>query len=355
MTGTGTTPSGTGSFPTPRPVPRRPVLGRPVLGREPRSAQRALVAAGLAGLVPAAVLAFLRLVPPADDATALAASFIPYGAVPGLVAVLSLGVALLRARRRAGLVAATLLALVVLAAHLTWQAPLFVPDGRQATGPGLTLLSLNTLAGRADPDQVVAAAADADVVVLVEMTSTAMTALDQRGWRQRFPYTAGASTPAVTNTVVFSRYPLADSAQIGQGSFDQWLTTVAVPELGPLRLAAVHPCNPYCGSGRWTDEHARLEQAIRPDLGGRLVVAGDFNAVADHGPMLRLHRLGLRSATDLLGAGWLPTYPANRAVPPLLAIDHVLVSEQLTATAVRRVAVAGSDHLGLLTTVAPAR
>ena len=341
MAGPGTTSSGAGSFPTPRPVQRRPV----------RSAQPALVVAGLAALVPAAVLAFLRLVPPTDDATALVASFIPYGAVPGLVAAVCLGVALLRARGRAALALSTLLALVVLGGHLAWQAPLFVPDGRAAAGPGLTLLSLNNLEGRADPDQVVAAASEADVVVLLEMTSEAMTALDQRGWRQRFPYTAGASSAAVTNTVVFSRYPLADSAQIGEGSFDQWLTTVAVPELGAVRLAAVHPCNPYCGSGRWTDEHARLEQAVRPDLRGLLVVAGDFNAVDDHGPMQRLRRLGLRSATDLLGAGWLPTYPANRTVPPLLAIDHVLVSQRLTATSLRRVPVDGTDHLGLLATV----
>jgi endonuclease/exonuclease/phosphatase (EEP) superfamily protein YafD len=118
---------------------------------------------------------------------------------------------------------------------------------------------------------------------------------------------------------------------------------------------AVHPCNPYCGHGLWASEHAALASVAAADLGQPLVLAGDFNAVDDHGPMLDLRRLGLRSATDLVGAGWLPTYPANRAFPPLLPIDHVLLDDQLTATSIRRVRVAGTDHLGLLTAIALAR
>ena len=74
--------------------------------------------------------------------------------------------------------------------------------------------------------------------------------------------------------------------------------------------------------------------------------------VEDHGPMQRLRRLGLRSATDLVGAGWLPTYPAGGRLPPLLPIDHVLLNSQLTATAVTPVTVPGTDHRGLLVRVA---
>ncbi len=63
--------------------------------------------------------------------------------------------------------------------------------------------------------------------------------------------------------------------------------------------------------------------------------------------MQALHRLGLKSATDVAGAGWLPTYPANRRIPPLLPIDHVLINEDLTATSVTSFALSGSDHRGL--------
>ena len=325
----------------------------PAEDRPPRF-QAGLVTLGVLALVPAAVFAVLRVVPPTDDATALLASFISFGAVFALLGLGCLGLALLRARRRVALAVLTTLAAVLLAGHVAVQAPLFLPDHRTAAGPGFTLLSLNTYKGAADPDQVVAAAAAADVVVLVELTPDALEALDARGWRDRFPYAAGVYATTVSNTAVFSRYPLSDSVQFGRDSFDQWVSRVAVPEVGPVRLFGVHPCNPYCGGGRWTEEHTTLRRVVEagPDL--PTVLAGDFNAVDDHGPMLALHREGLRSATDLLGAGWLPTYPANRGIPPLLAIDHVLVDDRLTVTSLRRVRVTGTDHLGLLAVVAPA-
>jgi endonuclease/exonuclease/phosphatase (EEP) superfamily protein YafD len=316
--------------------------------------QPLLVGIGLVALLAAGVFALLRLVPPADDATALVASFIPYGLVGALVALVCLGLALLRARSRPALTGLTLLSALLLGLQVAWQAPFFVADERAATSAGFTLLSLNTFKGQADPDQVVTVAARADVVVLLEITPTLATSLEERGWRSRYPYTAGLDGSTLSNTVVFSRYPLTGSVQIGEGSFDEWLTTAAVPEVGSVRLIGVHACNPYCGGNRWAQEHAALERVVRQNLDRPLVVAGDFNAVDDHGPMQQLRRLGMRSATDLLGAGWLPTYPANKLLPPLLPIDHVLVDTRLTATALQRVPIDGTDHLGLLSTVARA-
>jgi endonuclease/exonuclease/phosphatase (EEP) superfamily protein YafD len=98
-----------------------------------------------------------------------------------------------------------------------------------------------------------------------------------------------------------------------------------------------------------------LAQAAAAHPERPMIMAGDFNAVDDHGPMLALRRLGLKSATDVAGAGWLPTWPANRTIPPLIPIDHVMISAQLTATSVRPFAVDGTDHLGLITTLAGTR
>ena len=323
--------------------------------RPARRFQPTLVAVGLFGLLSAAGSALLRLVPPTDDATALLAAFIPFGAVAALVALLASAVALLRGRRRGPLAVLTLLAAVLLGSHVTWQAPLYVADHRAATGPTLRVLSLNVYEGRADPGQVVAAAGVADLVVLAELTPLAQAALEQRGLRDRFPYTAATSGALPSDTAVYSRFPLSGSTRVGDPSVQIAATVVDVPGVGAVGLVAAHPCNPYCGGDRWALEHAALRQAVQDRLGAPLVVAGDLNAVDDHGPMLELRRLGLRSATDLLGAGWLPTYPAGRLVPPFLAIDHVLVDPQLTATSLRRVTVAGSDHLGLLATVARTR
>ncbi|GAA1829969.1 endonuclease/exonuclease/phosphatase family protein [Microlunatus capsulatus] len=313
-----------------------------------RRGQSALVTAAVLLGVPGLVLTGMRVLPPADDAAALVASFVPY-AIPLLgLALGCLLVALVRARRRARMAVPLAVVAVLLAAQLSWQLPYLVPDDRPVVGPAFGLLSLNTYKGEADPDQVLAATSRADVVVLVEVTPALVSALDARGWRDRFPFDAGASGGAVANTVVFSRYPLSGSRQFGSGSFDQWATTVDVPGTGPVALVAVHPCNPYCGEGRWAREHEDLRRVVAAELDRPLVVAGDFNAVVDHGPMQQLHRLGLRSAADLLGTGWAPTYPAGRALPPLLAIDHVLVDPALAVADLERVPVDGTDHLGLL-------
>lgn len=310
-----------------------------------------LTVAGLFA-VPAVASTVLRLVPPTDDTTALAAAFIAYGLLAYAVVLGCLLAALVRARRRAALAALVGLTALLTAGHLAWLGPLFVADRRPVRTEPFTVLTLNLYNGRADPAVVADLGERADVVVLVETTRAAQTGLAAEGWDDRFPYAVGDPRSEGSNTAVFSRYRLGRGSQLGRSNFSQWSVPVEVPEVGLVRLLAVHPCNPYCGGGRWHAEHEVVRAAVATHGSGPLVVAGDFNAVAEQGPMQRLHRLGLRSATDLAGAGWLPTYPTGGLLPPLLPIDHVLVNERLTATAVTAITVPGTDHRGLLATIA---
>ena len=310
-----------------------------------------LTVAGLFA-VPALASTVLRLVPPTDDTTALAASFIPYGLLAYAVVLLCLLIALVRARRRAALATLTGLTVLLTAAHLAWLGPFFVPNHRPVTTEPFTVMTLNLHAGEADPAVVADLAHRADVVVLVETTPSAQTRLAAEGWDDRFPYAIGDPRDEGSNTAVFSRFRLGRATVLGRSNFSQWSVAVEVPDLGLVRLLAVHPCNPYCGDGRWQIEHEVVRAAVAANGEGPLIVAGDFNAVPDQGPMQRLHRLGLRSVTDLVGAGWVPTYPTGGLLPPLLPIDHVLVNDRLTATAVTAVTVSGTDHRGLLATLA---
>jgi endonuclease/exonuclease/phosphatase (EEP) superfamily protein YafD len=294
----------------------------------------------------------MRLVPPTDDATALAASFIAYGLIPYTVALLCMLVALIRARRRLALAILTGIVALLTALHLAWLGPLFVPDQRAARTAPFTVMVLNMFAGRADPAQVADMAERADIVILVEVTPAALQALEGKAWDRRFPYSVGNSEDGVGGTAVYSRFRLSRARLIGPTEFQQWAVAVEVPGVGPVRLLAVHPCNPFCGGGRWHGDHQLIWNAAAEDQVTPTIVAGDFNAVEDHGPMQRLHRLGLRSAGDIVGAGWVPTFPAGRRVPPLLPIDHVLVNDRLTATSVTAFSVPGTDHRGLLTTLA---
>ena len=182
--------------------------------------------------------------------------------------------------------------------------------------------------GQADPTQVAQQASTADVVILVEATASALSALKAFKWGVRFPYSVGDVPGSISDTVIYSRFPLTDTAALPGTSFQQYVTTASAPGIPDLRIIAAHPCNPYCGRGLWATEHAVLQSSVEENLDQPLMVVGDLNAVNDHGPMRALRRAGMKSATDLVGAGWLPTYPANRRVPPLLPIDHVLLNDQ---------------------------
>jgi endonuclease/exonuclease/phosphatase (EEP) superfamily protein YafD len=313
-----------------------------------------LVALAGAALVPAVASTVMRLVPPADDPTALVASFIAYGLIGYVFGLLCLGLVLLRARRRAvpAVLCTVVIALTVL--HASWLAPFFVPDQRPVGSRPFTVMSLNLHAGSAASRQVWDQAQQADIVILVEVTPTALRTLESAGWDRRFPYVVGDSQDDVNGSVIYSRFPLGTGTLIDT-TFHQWLTTVEVPELGPVTVMGVHPCNPYCGKNLWASEHAALAQSAAAHLERPLIMAGDFNAVDDHGPMQALRRLGLKSANDVAGSGWLPTWPANRGIPPLIPIDHVMINARLTATSVRTFGVDDTDHLGLIATLAGTR
>ncbi|HWJ52598.1 MAG TPA: endonuclease/exonuclease/phosphatase family protein [Propionibacteriaceae bacterium] len=319
----------------------RPTAGQGIL----------LTLAGLL-LIPAVASTVMRLIPPTDDATALVASFIAYGVIPYAGALLCLVVALIRARRRLALAVVSGIVALLTVLHLAWLGPLFVPDQRVARTPPFTVMSLNMYFGSADPGGVAEMAQRADVVILVEVTPDALQALEGRAWNKRFPYSIGSSEEGVGGTAVYSRFRLSRAERIGVTEFQQWAVEVQVPGVGPVELLAVHPCNPYCGGGRWYSDHQLISNAAAEYRQVPMIVAGDFNAVPDHGPMQQLRRMGLRSADDIVGAGWMPTYPARRRLPPLLPIDNVLVNDRLTATSVTSFRVRRTDHLGLLATLA---
>jgi endonuclease/exonuclease/phosphatase (EEP) superfamily protein YafD len=320
--------------------------------RPDRSALAMLVAAGVLFGLPGLVATWLRLVPPNDDATALLAAFIPYGVLAYLLSLCCFMIALIRARNRWALLIITTAVAALLTLNASWLVPFFVSDHRAATTKPFTLLSLNMYAGAADPHALLDQARQADVVILLEATPSALNTLATLGLGSRFPYAVGDPKADVSDTAIYSRFPLSDSALVQGTLFQQYVTTVAAPDIGPIRLIGVHVCNPYCGSGRWAAEHAIVRATADANLNQPLVMAGDFNAIDDHGPVQWLHRQGLQSATDIVGAGWMPTYPANKLLPPLLPIDHVMINNRLTATSIRTVKIPGTDHLGLITTIA---
>lgn len=319
--------------------------------RHVRAGQGWLVTLGLFAMVPALVATALRVFPPTDDGPALLASFIPYGLAFWVPACVFIGVAAIRARHsgpfaRVSLVLLSLGCVVGLLATLLWELPAFVPDQRPVTSEPITVASLNVEHGGAEPAMTADAVAGADIASFVEATPEWVDALPL-SFREEFPYAVGAPLQNNAGSVIFSRYPITSSEALPTSSFQQWAAVINTPQLGALRYVAVHPCNPYCGPGLWTAEHAELRNWLSRQDDTPTIVAGDFNAVDDHGPMRQLYADGWRSAASLAGAGYVRTYPANRRVPPVIGIDHVLVNGRLTATAFSTFNVPYTDHLGV--------
>jgi endonuclease/exonuclease/phosphatase (EEP) superfamily protein YafD len=222
------------------------------------------------------------------------------------------------------------------------------------TGRPFTLISLNMKWGQADVDQIRSQARDADIVVLVEVTPTAFATVRSR-LGQRFPYAVPNQITMGNQSLILSRHPLTDARPLPSTN-QQWTASTTVPGTGKINVIAAHPCNPLCGKDQWRTEHAALLQRAEELDDGPEVIAGDFNATDDHGPMRAMARHGFISATDITGAGWMPTYPADhRIMPPLIEIDHVLVNRRLTALSIKTFRVAGTDHLGLIARLAGSR
>jgi endonuclease/exonuclease/phosphatase (EEP) superfamily protein YafD len=89
---------------------------------------------------------------------------------------------------------------------------------------------------------------------------------------------------------------------------------------------------------------ARLASDARRPL--PVLIAGDLNATENTPQFRALLDVGYADAGDQAGAGPLPTYPTDRAVPALLGLDHVL-TRHAAATSATTSELPGSDHRAL--------
>ena len=311
----------------------------------------------LASLLPALGLTVLRLGAWEAGPAIRLVSFTPYAVVAYALALLLL---LGAARRRRAVLVAALGVVAALGLHASWLAPLVtgppVPGGagQAAASERVVVMSSNLLMGRADTAQVVRAAVDADVdlLVLQEVTQRALAGLDRAGLdellphRIGFPVTGERPFADTVGTMVFAREPLGEPRPLGT-VLQSWEV-----EAEGLVLLAVHPSAPTDPEG-WVRDHALLREAAR-ERGADLVV-GDLNATLDHAPLRRLVDDGYRDAVEQSNGGWQPTWPANglfAGLPgPLVQIDHVLAGPGLRAASARTVAVDGTDHRALLVEV----
>ncbi|BDH58157.1 endonuclease/exonuclease/phosphatase family protein [Tsukamurella sp. PLM1] len=243
------------------------------------------------------------------------------------------------------------LAVLVAGVGIWVQSPLWRGDGSPA-GPLLTVLNANIQVGAGDVGVLAALVRDrrVDVLAVQEITPEAAQRVAASTIAADLPHGFVRAAAGADGTALYSRYPLASTASI-PGFLLEGLTAVAtVPGRGDVQLFALHPVPPV-DVDTWQRELRQIDSLLHGVPAGRPVVAlGDYNATYDHTQFRRLLRDGYRDAGQSAGAGFLPTYPTDKAFPPVVGIDHVLI-RGLTGADVSLHDVPGADHRAVLATV----
>lgn len=263
----------------------------------------------------------------------------PYAAAGSLVPLL---LAALSRRRVA--VAVAVAATAALAASVL---PRLSPSAQAAaSGPTLRVLSTNLLFGRADANAVVdlVRRLRPDVVSTQELTPSAVLELDDAGLKELMPHRVLHDEYSAGGSGLYARHPLTELPELFRAVGHNMPTaSMTLPGGAQVQLVDVHTFPPLGRQAAlWTEGLRNLPSAA--SSGPYRVLVGDFNASLDHAEFRDLVDRGYVDAGDVTGKGLVPTWPANRRMPPLITIDHVLADERLSVTAYEVHDVPRTDH-----------
>ncbi|MFI5714244.1 endonuclease/exonuclease/phosphatase family protein [Nocardia sp. NPDC051750] len=271
----------------------------------------------------------------------LAASVAPYlmsGALVGLAAFLAL--------QRWSSVG---VAVIVTAAAVWTQAPLYIGHSGDENGPTIRVMQANLLFDGVDPRALVDQVRGREIEVLTvnELTRAAIGDLGRAGLDQLLPHRYLSPGRTAAGTGIWSRYPLSDTVEYDGYVLNQLSATATVPGAGPVTIFAFHPVPPVYGTHVWADELARLRAILERSAANRPAIAGgDFNATYDHSQFRAMLSGRFDDAAVQAGAGHLVTYPTDKWWPAVVGIDHILVAGG-RAVAVETVDLPGADHRAL--------
>jgi endonuclease/exonuclease/phosphatase (EEP) superfamily protein YafD len=221
-------------------------------------------------------------------------------------------------------------------------------------GPVLRVITANLMHGQADMDELVSLVrrTGTDVLFLQELTETAVIGLKQAGLTDLLPHeiidVRGASA---YGSGIYARYPLGNGLTIKPIPVAQPTARLQLPGGQRADLICVHPHPPKPMWSRRNVARSREELTVLPppaDPGAEppRVLAGDFNATADHAYFRDLLAQGHVDAAIQMGKGlvatWAPWGPYGG--PGMLTLDHVLIDPRCTVLAAAVHRLPGSDH-----------
>ncbi len=237
--------------------------------------------------------------------------------------------------------------LVVAAGTIGWSGPQPADQDELA----IRLVSANVLYTNDDirrlGDEL--ASEEADIVVLQEVTDRVLDELRESELWALYPYRSLAPHPLFLGAATFSRFPIVGGGPIDVAGNPMLSTDIRTPN-GVVRVIDVHTVAPLTtpDAETWSRQHLALADLVARSP-HPIVLAGDFNATLDHGPLERLVTGEVRDAFRVAGTGTGATWPVwSWPMPQLMRLDHVLVTPGVDVLSITERAGTGSDHLRLV-------
>jgi len=266
---------------------------------------------------------------------------------PALAATLALTLFCAVLRLRPAIIAGLgVTALLVLAVWPQW-----LPRGGalpREGAPTLTLYSANLWAWNTNVEAITRsiAEADPDIVVLVELGDAPGAQLDRvlAGYPHRVLNARVDRPSGAARAAIASRYPLTVVTARPDGLVS--IAAVAQTPLGPVNIIGAHLTRPWPFQYQWGQIHqAAALAAIRRDMTGPVIAAGDFNSVSS----ARIGRQIQAEAGLIPAPGWPGTWPSALPSPVAITIDQVWRSPDLALLERKLGRKTGSDHRPVVT------
>lgn len=266
---------------------------------------------------------------------------------PALAATLALTLLYALMRLRPAMIAG--LGVTVLLILAVW--PQWLPRGGalpREGAPTLTLYSANLWARNTDVEAITRSIAEAkaDIVVLVELGDAPSAQLDRvlAGYPHRVLNARVDRPSGAARAAIASRYPLTAIADRPDGLVS--VAATAQTPLGPVNIIGAHLTRPWPFQYQWGQiNQAAALAAIRRDMTGPVIAAGDFNSVSS----ARIGRQVQAEAGLIPAPGWPGTWPSAAPSAVGMTIDQVWRSPDLALLERRLGRKTGSDHRPVIT------
>lgn len=251
------------------------------------------------------------------------------GVVPALQSGLPLvGLSLLPLLALALVLRARAVAAATGALMLPWVwvgLPWWMGDDARAGGLETTVLVSNLQYGAGDLAEIEQQVQrrGVDALVLLEVTPDVVAEIDTSSIAEALPHRSGQARTDAGGTLVLTADEHEAVPAPAPMSFDQVAVTVDGDDTGRWTLLGAHPVPPL-DTATWRREIALLGEWVdQSDPAIPLVVAGDLNSSPAH-PAYRAAVGDLDHAHEVVGAGWVRTWPVGSVLPAYVQLDHVL-------------------------------